>query len=551
MPVAVAQNIDLERLYAEIEARIERKFTTKIEELEKRCARLERDVERERKERDAWKNRYFKEKEKTRKLEGQLALKDQEIAQLKETVEKQAARIAYLEKEVYGRSTEVSKPVPQQDTVIPEKRGRGKQPGTKGYGRKKRPELETEECHHDFPGGNPACAKCGLAFAEFGDKRSEEITVEYVVKRIVHVRKVVQKTCKCPTTSRFKTAPAPAKLFKGSLYSIEFWFYVLYGKYHLQQPINRYQQFLGLHGLEMPHSAMIGGLKRMHERKLFKPLVDEILSRIRSKNLWQMDETHWKVFQDVEGKEGHQWWLWVTLCKDACLFTLDPSRSGEIPKRILSDLSGVLVSDRYSAYLNVGPNIQHAWCWVHVKRDFQGLLAGYPSLKPFAERWLGRIRQIFHENHLRLTANNDQEYDAHNKLLTEHLAAFERAVEVNLRSKKLHLEARKVLKSAKKFMPGLKLFQNLPAIPMDNNAAERAIRNAVTGRKIYHGSGSVWSADLAAQLFTIFATWEMNKIDVRATLLAYLEACAANGGVPPPNAAQFLPWNTPAPELIA
>ena len=41
---------------------------------------------------------------------------------------------------------------------------------------------------------------------------------------------------------------------------------------------------------------------------------------------------------------------------------------------------------------------------------------------------------------------------------------------------------------------------------MDNNAAERALRGPVVGRKNYYGSGSRWSARLAAVVFSILQT---------------------------------------------
>ena len=44
---------------------------------------------------------------------------------------------------------------------------------------------------------------------------------------------------------------------------------------------------------------------------------------------------------------------------------------------------------------------------------------------------------------------------------------------------------------------------------MDNNAAERALRGPVVGRKNYYGSGSRWSARLAAVAFTILQTLEL------------------------------------------
>ena len=78
---------------------------------------------------------------------------------------------------------------------------------------------------------------------------------------------------------------------------------------------------------------------------------------------------------------------------------------------------------------------------------------------------------------------------------------------------------------------------------MDNNHAERCLRNPVVGRKNYYGSGTRWSGQLAASLFTIFQTLLLNNIDPQKYLSAYFQACAENGGRPPETVDQFLPWN--------
>jgi transposase len=46
---------------------------------------------------------------------------------------------------------------------------------------------------------------------------------------------------------------------------------------------------------------------------------------------------------------------------------------------------------------------------------------------------------------------------------------------------------------------------------MDNNRGENSIRNPVTGRKNYYGSGSIWSAQLAATLFSILQTFNAHQ----------------------------------------
>jgi transposase len=78
---------------------------------------------------------------------------------------------------------------------------------------------------------------------------------------------------------------------------------------------------------------------------------------------------------------------------------------------------------------------------------------------------------------------------------------------------------------------------------MDNNRAENPIRNPVTGRKNYYGSGSIWSAELAGTLFSILQTLVLWGINPRRWLTVYLQGCADNGGKAPSDMAPFLPWS--------
>ncbi len=98
-----------------------------------------------------------------------------------------------------------------------------------------------------------------------------------------------------------------------------------------------------------------------------------------------------------------------------------------------------------------------------------------------------------------------------------------------------------VLESLQNHWEGLTRFVTHPGTPMDNNAAEQAIRTGA-GRKNYYGSGSDWSADIAAFLFSIFMTLKLWGINPKIWLNSYLEACAANGRKPPEDISPYLPW---------
>jgi transposase len=77
---------------------------------------------------------------------------------------------------------------------------------------------------------------------------------------------------------------------------------------------------------------------------------------------------------------------------------------------------------------------------------------------------------------------------------------------------------------------------------MDNNRAENTIRTPVNGRKNYYGSGSIWSAQLAAMLFAILQTLVLWGINPRHWLTRYLSVCADNGARAPQDIDPFLPW---------
>src|SRR4051794_41308856 len=108
----------------------------------------------------------------------------------------------------------------------------------------------------------------------------------------------------------------------------------------------------------------------------------------------------------------------------------------------------------------------------------------------------------------------------------------------------LHPARRKVLESQREHWGGLTVFVDHPEVPMDNNAAERAERGPVVGRKNYYGSGAVWAGQLAAVMFSVLETLRLWGLNPRQWLTSYLTACAENGGGAPPEAepSRRLPW---------
>lgn len=234
---------------------------------------------------------------------------------------------------------------------------------------------------------------------------------------------------------------------------------------------------------------------------------------------------------------------------------LDPSRSHEVPQSRLPQQSGVVLTvDRYSGYkatsqVKLG-QILLAYCWAHVRRDFIRVAKGFPELKPWAVAWLRRISELYRlHRHRKGCTSGTAEFAAADTKLRQHLTTMQETRDAELADAKLRQPCRKVLESLKEHWSGLTLFLDDLSIPLDNNASERMLRNSVVGRKNYYGSGAEWSGQLAAMTFSILTTLKQWNINPRLWLRKYLEACAANAGNSPADAARFLPWNMTAEQL--
>lgn len=78
------------------------------------------------------------------------------------------------------------------------------------------------------------------------------------------------------------------------------------------------------------------------------------------------------------------------------------------------------------------------------------------------------------------------------------------------------------------------------ALEIDNNAAERAIRALVLGRRNYLFAGSDAGGETAARLYSLIGTCRLNGIDPHA-YLRHVLACVADH--PVNRIQELLPWN--------
>jgi len=65
---------------------------------------------------------------------------------------------------------------------------------------------------------------------------------------------------------------------------------------------------------------------------LFEPLMPVLYERQMTEKLFHGDETRWEVFEEVEGKTGHRWYLWVMRSVSVVYYRMAPGRGADVPK---------------------------------------------------------------------------------------------------------------------------------------------------------------------------------------------------------------------------
>jgi transposase len=476
------------------------------------------------------------------------------IAALEQENEQLEGEKRQLQADLFGRRSE-TKPLrdrsnhlddPRADSQHP-KRKRGQQPENHGPQRRDYSRLPVRERFLDLPPEQGVCPDCGQPLRLRSDTEdSEQIEIEVRAYRLKLQRRRYERTCTCEGNRTF-TAPPPPKLIPKGRYGISVWVEILLDKYFTYRPTERLLASWRLGDLDLAAGTVTDGLQRMEV--LIRPIYEAIKQRNPRGDLHQGDETRWRVFVPLEGKEGYGWWLWLVKGLDTVVYLLDPSRSHTVPENhFRAESRGVLVVDRYAAYKAMiwvkNGVVLLAFCWSHVRRDFIRVGKGWPKLKTWALEWLRQIRVLYRLNDRRLAADNGSAAFAEaDGCLRQAVAEMKTQMETELARADLATPCRKVLESLRAHWDGLTLFVGDPRIPMDNNTSERLARGPAVARKNFYGSGSQWSGQLAAALFSIFATLSMWKLNPRKWLTWYFEQCAAAGGKAPENIQPFLPWN--------
>lgn len=470
--------------------------------------------------------------------------------ELKTEIEELKAQLRKREQQLFGKKSEKGIARPDKVTQTKSKKKRGQQPGGKGHGRRDYSHLPTVEETVCLTENDSFCSCCGLAYEELSATEDSEVLEVINVKpyRRMIRRKKYKRHCICEknTDPQILSAPPSERLYPKSRFGISIWAFLLLNKYKYQYPVYRVLEQLKGNGLSLSMGTIIDGVKKL--LPLFVPVYDAIVKRSLAAKHWHADETGWKVYEEIEGKNTNRWYLWIFHNNETVVYKIDPSRSSKVLFEHFGDEheGGILNVDRYSAYKVIAKSglFVLAFCWAHVRRDFLNYSKEYPHKEDWGLEWVERINHLYHINNQRIQHENTHEqFTHHDEMLRQATEEMQNKIAIDLEDINQLPSAKKLIKSLNKHWSGLTVFVDHPEVPMDNNVAENGLRRPVVGRKGYYGSQAIWSAELASALFTLFGTIKLAGLNEHTWLLGYLHECAILGGHAPTDVGKYLPWN--------
>ena len=228
-----------------------------------------------------------------------------------------------------------------------------------------------------MPPDQRVCPDCGVEFTALGSEGSEQIDWNVTLTRIVHRRMRYRRACTCPGQRTVTAPPAPNPIPKGR-FTAAFCARLLYLKFVLGLPVHRIVKMLAAEGLAVSEGTLAGVLKSL--AALLVPLETAIRARSAAATQVRADETTWRVYEQVEDKTGHKWWLWVFISEDTVVFRMDPTRSNSVVDThfgitdsdrkagVLPDGRRlVLSSDFFVVYQSLArlDGVDALWCWTH------------------------------------------------------------------------------------------------------------------------------------------------------------------------------------------
>lgn len=465
-------------------------------------------------------------------LQSLLTAQGAENAGLREEVAALRHRIAWFEKQLFGRKSE-KRPVeanPHQASLLgapaepaPAEGEKVRITYTRGKAGKQRPddclndsglrfgpEVPVQVIEQVAPELNGADAEQYEIIGTRTTFRLAQQQASYVVleyRRPVFRRKDEDK----PLPS-----PAPAAVLERSIADVSFLVGLLVDKFQYHLPLYRQHQRLAQAGITLSRATLTNLCKRAIE--LLRPIAAAQLENVLRSRILAMDETPIKAGHGGPGKlkQGYFWPLYGE--QDEVVFTYAGGRGRQHIERTLRErFAGTLLSDGYAAYARYAEHtegITHAQCWVHSRRHFIEAESHEGDAVAQALALIGQLYRIEGEiTEASLCGDAKREYRLlHSKPVVDE---FFQWCQGQLQRSDL-VPSNPLSKALGYVLPRedkLRVFLEDPDLPLDTNHLERALRPIPMGRKAWLFCWTELGAEHVGIIQSLISTCKLHQIN--------------------------------------
>ena len=367
--------------------------------------------------------------------------------------------------------------------------------------------------HHEIE--QTHCA-CGQALERIGQEVSEQldcVPTQFFVLR--HIRG--KYACACCQT--IQAAPMPAQVIDKGIPAPGLLAQVVVAKHDDHLPLYRQTEIYARSGVHIPRSSMAQwiGICGVQLTPLAKALKDFILGH----GVIHADETPVKLLAPGKGKTSRAYvWVYRTtnfVAQRAVFYDFSTDRGGEHSRRVLQGFAGTLVSDDFSGYHALqSQGVTAALCMAHARRklfevhQFNGseiaghavaLIARLYEVERQARELEPEARRLWRQQHAKPVAETLHTWLSEQRQKLAKADVTAKAIDYALSNWR-----------------GLTRYLDDGHVPIDNNAAENAVRPLAVGRKNWLFVGSQQAGERAAVVLSLIESAKLNGHDPWAYL---------------------------------
>lgn len=413
-------------------------------------------------------------------------------------------------------------------------------------------ELPRVDVVHDVPEAERTCP-CGTPMVRIGQEVSEQLDI---VPMQIRVLRHVRHTYGCPASEHAPvTAALPAQPLPKSNASPDFLAMLLTVKFVDGLPLTRFGKVLGRHNVSVPVQTLARWVIGAAEKTL-QPLFNVMRDTLFDGPFIHMDETVVQVLKEKDKSPTSNSYMWVGVGgppdQPVVIYDYDPSRSGEVPTRLLQGYQGYLMTDGYAGYNQLASRegIEHLVCWAHVRRRFVEAARVQPKgRKGLADEAVALIGRLYRIERDHQDVKDPERFLARQQLSLPVLAELRAWLSRVLPAVAPQSVLGKALSYLHDYWGKLTRYTERGFLPIDNNRCENAIRPFVMGRKAWLFSDTPAGANASAIIYSMVETAKANGLEPYAWLRRVMRDLPCAQSLEEVEA--LLPWNLHRADLIS